>query len=120
MDRLISEQAVIDTVSEWLYDKNRNESIEDMVKAIPSTEPIYYPPCEDCHKKMNKIRKAYDKIQSAEPKTGHWILSIEDWNKWTCSECGYSERTDIHVSLGYDYCPKCGARMFEPQERSDK
>lgn len=30
-------------------------------------EPIYYPPCEDCHKKMNEIRKAYDKIQSAEP-----------------------------------------------------
>ena len=44
-------------------------------------------------------------------RTGHWILKIEDWNKWTCSECGYTERTDIHVSLGYDFCPKCGAKM---------
>lgn len=43
--------------------------------------------------------------------TGHWILVIEDWNKWTCSECGFSERTDIHVTLGYRFCPKCGAKM---------
>ena len=57
-------------------------------------------------------------VKPQEP-TGHWILSIEDWNKWTCSECGYSERTDIHVSLGYDYCPKCGARMVEPQESEE-
>ena len=39
MDRLISEQAVIDAVSEWLYDKTRKESIETMIKAIPSAEP---------------------------------------------------------------------------------
>ena len=44
-------------------------------------------------------------------KTGHWILTIEDWNKWTCSECGFKERTDIHVTLGYRFCPKCGAKM---------
>ena len=39
MDRLISEQAVIDAVSEWLYDKTRKESIETVIKAIPSAEP---------------------------------------------------------------------------------
>lgn len=46
-----------------------------------------------------------------EPKTGHWIYELEDWNKWTCSECGWSMRTDVHVKLGYKYCPNCGARM---------
>lgn len=45
-------------------------------------------------------------------KKGKWILTIEDWNRWTCSECGFSKRTDIHVSLGYDYCPSCGAHMM--------
>ena len=45
------------------------------------------------------------------PKTGHWILTIEDWNKWTCSECGFTKRTDIHSRLGYDFCPKCGTKM---------
>ena len=46
-----------------------------------------------------------------ERKPGKWLLKIEDWNRWTCSECGFSTRTDIHVTLGYDYCPKCGAKM---------
>lgn len=51
-----------------------------------------------------------------EPKTGHWILTIEDWNKWTCSECGFTRRTDIHSKLGYNFCPKCGAKMIGESE----
>lgn len=42
---------------------------------------------------------------------GEWIVTIEDWNKWTCSKCGWNKRTDIHVNLGYNFCPKCGADM---------
>lgn len=39
-----------------------------------------------------------------------WITEMDDmgWNKHTCPNCGYVKRTDIHVSLGWDYCPKCG------------
>lgn len=48
-------------------------------------------------------------------KTGKWILTIEDWNKWTCSKCGFYHRTDIHVTLGWNFCPHCGAEM----ERGD-
>ena len=54
------------------------------------------------------------------PKTGHWILEIEDWKKWKCSECGFSKRTDIHVRLGYNYCPNCGLKMVKPQESEDE
>lgn len=60
--------------------------------------------------------KVAPSVNLQEPKTGHWICTIEDWNKWTCSECGFCKRTDIHVSLGYNYCPNCGAKMVEPQE----
>ena len=42
IDRLISEQNVINAVSEWLYDKTRKESIEDVVKAIPSADKYEY------------------------------------------------------------------------------
>lgn len=57
--------------------------------------------------------RVIDELPSVEPerKPGKWLLKIEDWNRWTCSECGFSTRTDIHVTLGYDYCPKCGAPM---------
>lgn len=49
-------------------------------------------------------------------KTGKWIYESEDWNKWTCSECGWSKRTDVHVSLGYNYCPNCGADLSLQEE----
>ena len=52
------------------------------------------------------------KIHKAEkPKIGRWEWELEDWNKWTCSECGFTKRTDVHVRLGYNYCPNCGAEM---------
>ena len=46
-----------------------------------------------------------------EPRKGHWIYTLEDWNKWECSECGFTKRTDVHVSIGYKYCPGCGCSM---------
>jgi len=52
-------------------------------------------------------------------KYGKWILTIEDWNKWTCSKCGYVKRTDIHVNIGWKFCPSCGCRMVEPQESEE-
>ena len=138
MDRLISEKAVLEAFREY------QGSISDFykaVKAIPSAEyeteitkysddekykaliTLYFASinCEDKEKRKryNTAIKLIEGIPSAEPKTGHWILKIEDWNKWTCSECGYTERTDIHVSLGYDFCPKCGAKMVESQERGE-
>ena len=36
MDRLISEQAVIDAITEWLFDRHTIKSAEDVIKAIPS------------------------------------------------------------------------------------
>lgn len=49
--------------------------------------------------------------------TGEWIssLSVNGWQKRTCSECGWSKHTDIHVKLGYLYCPNCGADMREEE-----
>jgi len=44
------------------------------------------------------------------PKTGHW----EDLHRcWICSECNQ----ETHVE--YKFCPYCGAKMVEPQERSE-
>ena len=89
MDRLISEQAVIDAVSEWLYDKTRKESIETVIKAIPS----------------------------AEPKTGYWIENAPEYQNidppYICSECG-----NMHLRKT-NYCDQCGAKMVEKQESEE-
>lgn len=50
----------------------------------------------------------------AEPvRHGQWVIEMDDmgWLKHTCPNCGYVKRTDIHVSLGWNYCPNCGDKM---------
>lgn len=43
---------------------------------------------------------------------GQWITEFDDlgWLKHTCTVCGYVKRTDVHVSLGWNYCPICGQK----------
>lgn len=41
-----------------------------------------------------------------------WSLADNGWADHTCSACGFCENTDIHVSLGWNYCPNCGARVI--------
>lgn len=45
--------------------------------------------------------------------TERWQYEMDDlgWNRWTCPCCGYYHRTDIHVSLGWNYCPICGKKL---------
>ena len=60
-------------------------------------------------------------ITSQEPKTGHWIfvhpLQENDGGAYMCSNC---KTGDWSYQNDYDFCPNCGAKMVEPQERSDK
>lgn len=40
-----------------------------------------------------------------------WRFADNGWADWICPECGFVENTDVHVTLGYLYCPKCGTRL---------
>ena len=65
------------------------------------------------------VQQAIDKaptVDAVEVVHGRWEVELDDmgWKKNTCSICGYVKRTDIHVRLGWNYCPKCGARMDLP------
>ena len=72
-----------------------------------------------------------NKSLEQEPKTGHWIghrehcenlgvmpsgLGAYEW----CSECDCGIDVREWHRNHYNYCPKCGARMVEPQESEDK
>ena len=60
------------------------------------------------------------KALSDQPK-GEWIwqLANNGWVDHVCSVCGYTENTDIHVSLGWKYCPNCGAEMKGVDDEGD-
>ena len=53
------------------------------------------------------------KLPTREPKHGIWKWKLADngWKDIYCSVCGHTENVDIHVCLGWNYCPHCGARM---------
>lgn len=57
-------------------------------------------------------------LEHIEPKTGHWIKR-EPYPTvgydYECSECGNGNGNDYDA-----FCRNCGAKMIEPQERSDK
>lgn len=73
---------------------------------------------------MVQYQTAIEKgIEALEPKTGHWEQYGNSWeDKFKCSECGKEQPKIICCEriIGHwsDYCPNCGARMVEPQERS--
>ena len=65
----------------------------------------------------------YSEIEKAEEnntqrKTGKWLWKLADngWADHICSVCGWTKNTDIHVSLGYNYCPNCGSYMRRKNE----
>ena len=72
-------------------------------------EPTYYPPCIDCNKKMDEIRRTYDKLKelpSVENK-GEWIKDSLDMV--VCSNCGEWRRDNRIKHI--NFCNCCGADM---------
>ena len=63
-----------------------------------------YIECDDAIKQLPSVTPQ-------EPKTGHWneIPKYKDI-AWQCSEC------ERFTTMKHNYCPKCGAKMVEPQE----
>ena len=42
-----------------------------------------------------------------------WSLADNGWADSTCTECGYVVNHDIHVTVDYNYCPHCGAKVVK-------
>jgi len=71
-----------------------------------------------------KCIKGMPSVKPQEPKTGHWI---GDKAYPICPKCNCnvieryiscSDYAEMYKPM--KYCPNCGAKMVEPQERSDK
>jgi ribosomal protein S27E len=80
---------------------------------MPSKEPIL------------EAYKMAIKALEQQPKTGHWIDtdsdSFEFHRIYKCSECGNTQiEYPENIHERFRYCPNCGCRMVEPQERSDE
>jgi len=145
-DNAVSRQAVLDLAKKGVLISNGNyESVCKAINELPSVNPQ---PCEDAISRQavqdyianylsqylyNDVREAVEVIDEYigelpsvnSTKTGHWILSDDGLYRPICDKCGahpwkgyiptVEEATEV-----FKYCPNCGCRMVEPQERSDK
>ena len=78
------------------------------------------------HRQAFEIGIKAIKALEQEPKIGHWIEHPEIETStpeylmfYECSECGDRQcfcKSDIHKKR---FCSNCGAKMVEPQERSE-
>ena len=118
-DNLISRQKAIFLADELKQDLPDDEHLTDMVMAH--------------NEGVLEYQTQLSLLQSAnpqEPKTGHWsrktkvdgvydIAGVKTWGiKCQCDRCDFT--TIVVEDFGYyKYCPNCGARMIEPQERSE-
>ena len=101
-DAISREQAIktaIEAADDWDggYNLTRADIIEKAIKTLPSVTP--------------------------QPKMGHWIEQIdheENCRTLICSNCDRPALHDGDSIWKHKFCPYCGARMIEPQERSEK
>lgn len=110
----------------WGFTREEYEEFLDMAVKALEQQPCYNPDewCHDCSEydhdkhccpRYNKvIRNAVEEVKK--PKTGHWILTDDDFVY--CSECedSYYPRP---IDASWYYCPHCGAKMIEPQAESE-
>lgn len=93
----VSRKAVIDTL-------DRMDKVLDEDRTVETYKGLL----KECYKVLTPVNPQ---------KIGHWI--IEKWNNkehYSCSSCQHV----VDYEPCYHYCPYCGAKMVEPQERSDK
>lgn len=100
MNDCISRQAVLEQTYLWSKDE-----------FLRVTNPFDY-----LRKRINSLSP----VNPQEPKIGYWEWVQYDENpkigNFHCSECRYIPAIFNMSAQKLNYCPNCGARMFEPQE----
>lgn len=98
----------------------KKEAIEEL-----RTRYLTMSQCLD-KEELNRANIALDMAIEAldqEPKTAHWIVNKEK-SLARCSNCKFLLKNKDEIKLfgtfiqGYSYCPYCGYRMIEPQDKT--
>lgn len=94
-------------MSEYIERKKAIDRFEDLKEKADSLKDKAY---------LDAVMAVLENIQEADVAPvihAKWQVEDDDrgWIKHICTSCGYTKRTDVHVSLDWKYCPMCGAKM---------
>ena len=110
--RLIDQMPTIDAIS--------RQAAIDEVKRL---HDVAWANWQETNRPAHTMIYALKDLPSAQPKRekGKWLWKLADngWANHICSKCGWTKNTDIHVSLGYSFCPNCGADMRGEQNENN-
>lgn len=111
------------------FDWNDNLSKEALEDFEGIRKDLPYCTCQSIGMALAKLELL--EKQGRKLKTGHWmrktkvdgvydIAGVKTWGvKCQCDKCDFT--TTVIEDFGYyNYCPNCGAWMFEPQEGGDQ
>lgn len=113
------EAIVIHGADNKFYGQQADEEHDGCKDCVYQDNPQDAMPCREC--KQNYMDK-WKAIPKEEPKVGKW-LGVNK-NTW-CNNCAIAISQYIKGDFTIDvenlpnYCPNCGAKMGEPQERSE-
>ena len=88
------------------------EEREKAIDALKISAPVMAMTQEEFNDYIQTLNKVIDWLEQ-EPKTGHWKPYLKEGLRYQCSAC------DSRFDTSWEYCPRCGARMVEPQESEE-
>lgn len=52
-------------------------------------------------------------VETVDRNIGKWTWRFADngWGDWVCPFCNWTWNADVHVYIGFNFCPECGARL---------
>ena len=118
MSDYISREAAI------AYIRDQSEELQKSFEELGGESEIYAIYADA----YNDLAEDFHRIPAAdvEPvRRGQWFRYEDDWNSLTtfqCSVCGEEycfERDEDILTLNYNYCPNCGAKMDLEDESND-
>ena len=133
----------IELLDYYLQNHTNDYSEKSHTAMMMAIKALEQEPCEDCISRqavldafwklnielrpnaIDAILNMVNDMPSVTPaeKVGHWIEQIDhekNCRTLICSNCDRPALHDGDSIWKHKFCPNCGAKMVEPQERSDK
>lgn len=108
-----------------IFEKYAEPTTLEQIRAeIAQIEPYDLPCDKRTPKRIRDMAlEIVEKYAEQEP-TGHWIIEdmFDGDVAYRCSECNelFWLESGTPKDNEYNFCPKCGKKLVEPQERSNK